>query len=94
MGLLENIHKARLKWPVDKLPGSNLFIPKAVHRMIIDHSCCLHVGVKDRGAEEFKTAFLHIFGQGLCLGSHHGKLFDAFPPIANCFAADKTPDVF
>ena len=50
---MKNIHKARLKWPVGKLPGSNLFIPKTIHRMIIDHSCCLHVGVKDRGTEEW-----------------------------------------
>lgn len=38
------------------------FVPEAVHQVVIDHSCCLQVGVDDGGAQEPESSLFQVPG--------------------------------
>ena len=58
-----------------------------IYKMVIDIARCLQVGVTDRGAEEFETAFFHGFGNGIRERGRGWNFGECLPIINDRLAA-------
>ena len=68
-------------------------ITKTICRVIVDHSCGLHEGVADGGADEGESSSLEVFAHRVgfrCVGGH---VFQRFPPIVDWPAFDELPNI-
>jgi hypothetical protein len=75
------------------LTSRDLPVAKAVDQMIVHHTNCLHEGVTDRRADEFKSAFRQVLVHGVGFGRSSRNLPHAFELIANWLVVDEAPDV-
>ena len=44
---------------------TQLLMAIAVSSVVVDHSCCLHIGITDCRANKTKTALFEIFAHGI-----------------------------
>ena len=66
---------------------------KAVNRVIIDHTHCLHKGVADGWPDKGKAPFFEIFAHGFGFGSLRRDVTQVLAMVDERSAADKAPDV-
>src|SRR5690349_4507349 len=75
----------------DRVSEQQIFVSKASHEMVIDHSCRLHECVADCRADESKTAFGEIFTHCVGFRSARGHILPAPPARLQRNAAGEIP---
>src|SRR5581483_990132 len=66
---------------------------KTIHRMIINHSDRLHVGIDHSGPQEFESPFFQVLGPDFRLRDHDRVIFNPSKPMENGFVFHPTPHV-